>query len=58
MFVDMPTTELQEIYIFSLLFFNKYYDILEEFEKTNSDGWTLGLNNGRNISALTAWDKK
>ena len=58
MFVEMPLAELQEIYIFSLLFFNKYYDILEEFEKTNSDGYTLGLNNGKNISALTAWDKK
>ena len=57
MFVEMPTTELQEIYIFSLLFFNKYYDVLEEFEKTNSDGWTLGFKNGKNISALTAWDK-
>ena len=57
MFVEIPTTELQEIYIFSLLFFNKYYDILEEFEKSNSDGWTLGLNNGKDISALTAWDK-
>ena len=33
MFVEILPTELQEIYIFSLLFFNKYYDILEEFEK-------------------------
>ena len=58
MFVDIEAEELQEIYIFSLLFFNRYYDILEEFEITNSDGYTLGLNNGKNISALTAWDKK
>ena len=58
MFVEMTPEELQEIYIFSLLFFNKYIDILDKFESTNNNGWTLGLNNGKNISALTAWDKK
>ena len=57
MFVEMPPEELQEIYIFSLLFFNKYYDILEEFGKTNNDWWTLEFKNSKNISALTAWDK-
>ena len=58
MFVELPPEELQEIYIFLLLFFNKYIDILDKFEPTNNNRWTLGLNNGKDISALTAWDKK